>query len=125
MRLRHLRLPIPSILRRCGSVVRTITELTGESLEGIQIVGGGSRNDYLNQVTATVAGLPVIAGPAEATVVGNIMVQAVARGRFASLSQARQYVAQNVSLKRFVPQPSAKSLELIRRYNSVEQKFLG
>jgi rhamnulokinase len=69
--------------------------------------------------------LPVIAGPAEATVIGNILVQAVARGRFASLSEARQYVAGYMKLKRFLPEQSPKSLEMARRYKSLEQKFLA
>ena len=116
---------LDSIALRCSSVLRVIESLTGESLRGVQIVGGGSRNDYLSQVTANFTGLPVIAGPAEATVMGNILVQAVAQGRFASLSDARQYVAGNMELKRFFPEQSPKSLEMARRYKSLEQKFLA
>jgi rhamnulokinase len=104
-------------------VLRTIESLTGERLKGIQIVGGGSRNNYLNQVTANATGLPVIAGPGESTVIGNVLVQAVTGGRFASLSEARQYVARNLSLKRFFPEPSSKWPEIMRRYNSLEQEF--
>ena len=49
-------------------------------MEGIHIVGGGARNDYLNQATANATGRPVLAGPVEATGLGNLLVQAVACG---------------------------------------------
>jgi rhamnulokinase len=114
---------LDSLALRYASVLRTIESLTGERLKGIQIVGGGSRNNYLNQVTANATGLPVIAGPGESTVIGNVLVQAVTGGRFASLSEARQYVARNLSLKRFFPEPSSKWPEIMRRYNSLEQEF--
>jgi rhamnulokinase len=68
---------LDSLALRYASVLRTIESLTGERLKGVQIVGGGSRNNYLNQVTADATGLPVIAGPGESTVIGNVLVQAV------------------------------------------------
>jgi rhamnulokinase len=107
---------------RYASVLRTIESLTGERLKGVRS-GGGSRNNYLNQVTANATGLPVIAGPGESTVIGNVLVQAVTGGRFPSLAEARQYVASSVSLKRFFPEPSSKWPEMMRRYNSLEQEF--
>src|SRR4029450_4475900 len=62
---------LDSLALRYGSIVRTIEAATGRAVRGVQIVGGGSRNAYLNQATATVTGLPVLAGPVEATVIGN------------------------------------------------------
>jgi len=97
--------------------------LTKRKIEGLHIVGGGSRNDYLNQMTATATGLPVLAGPVEATVIGNVLVQAIAAKRFASLAEARQHVADNVRLKQFTPRPSRVIEEAAQRYAAIEAWF--
>ncbi len=55
-------------------MIRTIERLTGKAIHGVQIVGGGSQNTYLNQATANAVGKPVLAGPVEATVIGNVVV---------------------------------------------------
>ncbi|HWP42032.1 MAG TPA: rhamnulokinase family protein, partial [Blastocatellia bacterium] len=99
---RLAKLIMDSLALRYGSVLWAIESLTGQKIEGVQIVGGGSLNDYLNQATADATQKPVLAGPAEATVTGNILVQAIARGRFASLAEARSYVARHVRLKSFL-----------------------
>ena len=70
---RFARLALPS-------VIKAIERLTGECVEGIHIVGGGARNTYLNQATANATGRPVLAGPVEATGLGNLLVQAAACG---------------------------------------------
>jgi len=97
------KLILDSLAMRYGSVLRSIEVLTNRNIKGVQIVGGGSQNDYLNQATADASGLPVLAGPVEATVIGNALVQAIASGRFASLEEGRSHVAQNVRLKEFAP----------------------
>ena len=61
-------------------VIAAIERLTGEPIAGIHVVGGGSRNAYLNQATADATGKPVLAGPVEATAAGNVIVQAVGGG---------------------------------------------
>jgi len=114
-----------SLAFRYASVLRTIESLTGRNVEGVQIVGGGSRNAYLNQATADATGKPVLAGPVEATVTGNVLVQAVASGRFASLAEARRHVSANVSLRRFEPRSGEKIEEAARRYAEVEARYLG
>lgn len=97
------RLILDSLALRYASVLRSIELLTNRKIMGVQIIGGGSQNNYLNQATANATGLPVLAGPVEAAVIGNALVQAIASGRFASLPEARQHVAQNVQLKEFAP----------------------
>jgi len=89
----------------------------------IQIIGGGSQNCYLNQATANATGLPVFAGPVEATVIGNVSVQAIAEGRFASLTEARQYVAQNLKAQQFMPQASIAGAEAKHRYDMIEARL--
>lgn len=114
---------LDSLALRYGSVLRAIESLTGEKIKGVQIVGGGSRNGYLNQATATVVGLPVLAGPVEAAVTGNLLVQAIAAGRFATVADARQHVADNVRLERFTPRPSPAWEEAARRYAAIEARY--
>jgi rhamnulokinase len=116
---------LDSLAFRYASVLRTVEGLTGQTVEGVQIVGGGSRNDYLNQATADATGRPVLAGPVEATVTGNVVVQATAAGRFASLAAGRRHVAENVSPRRFEPRPDARAGEAARRYAEVEARYLA
>ena len=59
---------------------------------GVHVVGGGARNELLCRWTASAAGLPVLAGPEEATLLGNLLVQAIALGEIASLEEAREVV---------------------------------
>jgi rhamnulokinase len=109
-----------SLALRYASVIRAIEALTSRPIHGVQIVGGGSRNDYLNQATANATGKPVLAGPVEATVIGNVLVQAIAAGRFVNLSDARRHTAGNVRLKRFEPQASAAWAQAAARYDAIE-----
>ena len=115
---------LDSLAFRYASVLRTIESLTNQRIEGVQIIGGGSQNSYLNQATANATGLPVSAGPVEATIIGNVLVQSIAHGRFASLTEARAYVARNVQLKRFTPHVSAAYEDAKRRYEVIETSFL-
>jgi rhamnulokinase len=114
---------LDSLAHRYASVLRTIEMLTGTSIEGIQIVGGGSRNGYLNQATASAAGKPVLAGPTEATATGNAVVQAIAAGRFDSLAEARSHVARHVRSTSFAPKPTAASARAALRYAAVQEQF--
>jgi rhamnulokinase len=114
---------LDSLALRYASILRTIESLTGRKINGVQIGGGGSQNDYLNQATANATGLPVLAGPVEATVAGNVLVQAITAGRFASLAEARGHVAQNVRLKEFAPIRSAAWDAAARRYALIEARY--
>jgi rhamnulokinase len=114
---------LDSLALRYASVLSTIESLTARKNCGVQIVGGGSRNDYLNQATANASGLPVLAGPVEATVIGNVLAQAVASGRFASLTDAREHVAQNVELRKFNPEAAEKWRDARRRYAEIEARY--
>ncbi|HEX3101324.1 MAG TPA: FGGY-family carbohydrate kinase, partial [Pyrinomonadaceae bacterium] len=112
-----------SLALRYASVLRSIDLLTGRKLEGIQILGGGGHNRYLNQLTADASGLPARAGLVEATVVGNVLVQAIAAGRFDSLAEARRHVADNFKFEEFAPQSSSKLDEATKRYAEIEARF--
>ena len=114
---------LDSLAFRCASVVRTIERLTGNPVREIHIVGGGSRNDYLNQIISNVSGHPVAAGPVEATAIGNILVQAIHTGRFKNLQEGRRYVRRNVALKHFTPRQSQAWEEAQRRYAEIEARY--
>src|SRR5262249_7455048 len=118
-----VRTVLDSLAFRYASVVGTIESLTGGEIRGIHVVGGGSQNDYLNQMTATASGKRVLAGPIEAAAIGNALVQAITAGRFDSLASARSHVSANLSLKSFEPRPSNAVDELAFKYSEIERRY--
>ena len=84
-------------------VLESLERLTGVRIEVIRVVGGGSRNALLNQFTADATGRAVVAGPAEATALGNIAMQMVATGAVASIAEARQAIERSFPVQRFEP----------------------
>jgi rhamnulokinase len=113
---------LDSLALRYASVISTLEVLTGRSIEGIHIIGGGALNVYLNQATANAAGRPVLAGPVEATAVGNLLVQAVAGGTLSGLGEGRRAIAATAALapRRFDPQHSREWKEATVRYRELE-----
>jgi len=101
---------------RARQVLGWIEEIVGTRMEVIHIVGGGSRNRLLCQFTANATDRPVIAGPAEATATGNVLVQALATGRIASVAEGRELVRRSASLARYEPQESAQWNEAFARF---------
>ncbi|GAA2211976.1 rhamnulokinase family protein [Nonomuraea monospora] len=83
--------------------VRQAMELSGRDVEVVHLVGGGSRNELLCQFTADACGLPVVAGPGEATTFGNVLVQARAAGLVSDLGEMRALVAASQPLRRYEP----------------------
>lgn len=94
---------LDSLARRYADVVANIERLAGQVVPGIHIVGGGSLNAYLNQATADASGRPVLAGPVEATAIGNLLVQGMAAGTIGSIEEGRRLVAASFPLNRFEP----------------------
>jgi rhamnulokinase len=84
-------------------VLDTLEAVTGTPITELQIVGGGSRNRLLNQFTADATGRTVLAGPVEATALGNIAMQMLATGAVASLAEARGIIAHSFPADRFQP----------------------
>lgn len=123
--------PIPS---SAGEVVRTCLEslaltyrktleglerILGYKIEVIHIVGGGTQNELLNQMTADACGRPVVAGPVEATAIGNILVQAMAVGQIGTLAEARSIVRGSFNVKRYEPRDSAAWDEAYARFQKI------
>jgi rhamnulokinase len=84
-------------------VLQSLEELTGKRFEEIRIVGGGARNRLLNQFTADATGRTVVAGPIEATALGNIAMQMLATGAVSSLDEARTIIERSFPVERFEP----------------------
>jgi len=114
------RVIVDSLALRYASVVADIERVTGAPVEGLHIVGGGSLNDCLNQATADATGRPVAAGPAEATAVGNILVQAIAAGTLASLARGRDLVRRTLQPRRFEPRAERDWKTAAARYAAIE-----
>jgi rhamnulokinase len=75
-----------------AGAIRVLQEITGKTYTSVNIVGGGSKDLYLNSLTADATGLEVFAGPSEGTAVGNILVQMIAAGEFKDLAEARKAI---------------------------------
>ena len=99
--------------RRVGAMLET---LQNKKIEVLHIVGGGSQNTLLNQFTADAIGKPVFAGPAEATALGNIAVQALATGEFENLAAARQAIKNSFAIQEFQPRATAPWDEAYRHF---------
>lgn len=80
-----------------------ISLVTGRTIELIHILGGGSQNELLNQLTADICKVPVKTGPVEATLFGNIAVQAISAGVVSDLKAARTLIGNSFTSKVFIP----------------------
>ena len=99
---------LESLALRYRHVLESLETLAQRKIEVIHIVGGGSRNALLNQFVADCTGRRVIAGPAEATAVGNILVQAMGAGELANIEELREVVRGSFELTTVEPHPSAE-----------------
>ncbi|MBN2010479.1 rhamnulokinase [candidate division KSB1 bacterium] len=98
-----IRTILESLAFRYRWVLEKIEEMQGNRLEVLHIVGGGSQNDILNQFTANATGCTVLAGPVEATALGNVLVQALSKNVIGSLQEGRALIAKSFPLMKFEP----------------------
>jgi rhamnulokinase len=98
---------LESLALKYREVLESLEGLVGTKFQEIRIVGGGSRIDLLNQFTADATGRRVLAGPVEATALGNLAMQMVAMGAVASLSGARELIAASFPVRVFEPADTA------------------
>lgn len=93
-----------SLALRYRQVLDNLRHLSPRPVEALHVIGGGSRNDLLNQWTANAVGVPVITGPSEATAIGNVMIQALTGGAARDVASMRQLINRSIPLKTFHPQ---------------------
>jgi rhamnulokinase len=98
-----IRCALDSLALRYRWVLERLEELLGRRLEVIHIVGGGSQNTLLCQLTADACNRTVLAGPVEATAIGNVLVQAMGLGLLGSLADAREVVRQSFEVRTYEP----------------------
>lgn len=94
-----------SLALKYREVAEKIQKLQGKTAKVIHVVGGGTKDRFLSAMTADACGIPVAAGPEEATAIGNLMVQAIALGDVKDLVEAREIVSASFELKRYEPSP--------------------
>lgn len=121
-----IRCALESLALCYRQVFERLEELTGRRLEVIHIVGGGSQNSLLCQFTADACNRPVLAGPVEATAIGNLLVQAIGLKLIGSLADAREVVRRSFEVKAYEPHqptdwegPYARFKELAARSGKV------
>lgn len=98
-----VRTALESLALKYRMVLRWLEELSGAPIDVIHIVGGGSQNELLNQFTANSCGRPVVAGPIEATALGNVLIQARTSGALSTLGEMRSVVRASSDLKHYEP----------------------
>jgi rhamnulokinase len=98
-----LRCAFESLALKYRQVLNGLEKLSGNKIDVIHIVGGGSQNRLLNQLTSNACGKLVIAGPMEATVLGNVMVQARTAGAISSLADIREVIRNSYDMEEFQP----------------------
>jgi sugar (pentulose or hexulose) kinase len=114
-----IRMTLENLALRYREVLMNIERLTGKRIEVLHIVGGGVRNQLLCQFTANALGIPVLAGPVEATSTGNVLVQMIGAGLFDSVSQGRQMLKKSLDLIGYMPGDSDKWQESYEKYQQI------
>ena len=107
---------LESLALKHAQTIDVLASVTGASPREIHVVGGGARNELLCRWTADAAGLPVLAGPEEATLLGNLLVQAMALGEISSLAEGREVVRASVVPTAYEPQETSTWQEAKERF---------
>jgi len=116
-----LRCALESLALEYRRVAEKLDALTGKRLGTIHIIGGGAKNELLDQFAADATGRTVVTGPIEATALGNVLVQAIALGHIDSLAEGREVVARSFELKTFEPRDTAAWDAAYRRYLGIRK----
>ncbi|GAB6010266.1 rhamnulokinase [Dysgonomonas reticulitermitis] len=104
----YIRCIFDSLALKYKYVLGCLQKVAPFPIEKLHVIGGGSQNKLLNQMTANAIGIPVVAGPCEATAIGNIMMQAKGAGLVNSLHEIRNIIRNSVSPEFFQPQDSGQ-----------------
>ena len=116
-----VRCAIESLALKYREVLQKLVELTGTPVEVVHIVGGGTKNRLLNQFTANACGCPVITGPVEATVLGNLLVQARTAGELSSLAEIRDVVRRSSEVEEYKPTDISLWSEAAERFAKLRE----
>lgn len=112
---------LESLAMQYRLVMQQLCEIHNTTIEMLHIVGGGTQNTLLNQLTADATGTPVITGPVEATVIGNIIMQAIGAGHIDSLADARTMIRNSFPMQTYTPQNTAQWDEQVDRFTQLKK----
>jgi rhamnulokinase len=115
----YVRTCLESLALTYRKTIEGLEDVLGRRMGVIHIVGGGTQNELLNQMTADACKRPVIAGPVEATAIGNMLVTAIALGDVKDLAQGRELVRASFDVKRYEPENPAAWDEAYGRYKQL------
>jgi len=110
---------LESLALKYRQVLESLESLVGTNFREVRVVGGGSRNDLLNQFTADATGRRVLAGPGEATALGNLAMQMAATRAVASLNEAREIIGACFPARVFEPRDTHRWEEAYERFRSL------
>ena len=111
-----------SLALRYNEVIGMLKEMAPFRIDRLHVIGGGSKNTLLNQFTANAIGMPVIAGPSEATAIGNAMVQARSAGIVSTRWEMRRLIAGSIHTETFLPQEEMIWKEVYERYIEIVKR---
>jgi rhamnulokinase len=114
-----VRCALEAVAMKYRQVLGWLEELVGGRIETIHIVGGGTQNRQLCQMAADACGRIVLAGPVEATAIGNLMMQAVAAGDVGSIAEARDIIRASFPVATYQPRDTARWDEAFQRYRGI------
>jgi rhamnulokinase len=114
------RVILESLALKYRQALEQLDELTGVRHDPLHIIGGGTRNQLLNQFAADATGRTVITGPVEATATGNILIQAIAMGHLADLAEARALVRSSFPPTTYEPHADARWAEAFARLQTLQ-----
>ena len=109
------RIILESLAMKYRYIFELLEDITGKEIEVLHIVGGGTKNKLLSHFTANALGKEVIAGPIEATTIGNILIQEISLGKIKDLKEGREMVKKSFPLEKFYPE---------KNRNIWDEKFL-
>jgi rhamnulokinase len=114
-----IRCCLESLALKYHWALRKLEELTGKTIDVIHVIGGGCQNALLCQWTADACGVPVLAGPVEATALGNILMQAIGLSLIGNLSDGREVIRRSVELAHYEPRNTNKWRELSEKFDQL------
>ncbi len=117
-----VRCALVSLALEYRMTLEALNGIWSESIDRIHIVGGGTRNELLCQFTANATGLPVIAGPIEASAIGNLLLQARAMGHIGTLEDAREVVRLSFELREYEPRDTSRWDDTFERYKKIKDR---
>lgn len=110
-----------SLALRYRQVIGYLRELAPFSIERLHVIGGGTYNQHLMQMTANSIGIPVLTGPVEGTAIGNIMLQAKAAGLVNDIYEMRKVIADSIEMKTYLPQDKAVWDKAYEKFGTIKR----